>query len=59
VQRLEQAMARVMAMPETQQELDRAGLDATTMSSAEFTEAIRKELALWKTVAARANIQPE
>jgi tripartite-type tricarboxylate transporter receptor subunit TctC len=59
VQRLEQAMARVMAMPETQQELDRAGLDATTMSAAEFTEAIRKELALWKTVAARANIQPE
>ena len=59
VQRLEQAMARVMAMPETQQELDRAGLDATTMSSAEFTEAIRKELALWKTVATRANIQPE
>jgi hypothetical protein len=29
------------------------------MSSAEFTEAIRKELALWKTVAARANIQPQ
>lgn len=59
VQRLEQAMTRVMAMPETQQELDRAGLDATTMSTAEFTEAIRKELALWKTVAARANIQPQ
>jgi tripartite-type tricarboxylate transporter receptor subunit TctC len=52
-------MARVMAMPETQQELDRAGRDATPMSAAEFTEAIRKELALWKTVAARANIQPQ
>lgn len=59
VQRLEQAMARVMAMPETQQELARAGLDATSMSSAEFTEAIRKELQLWKTVAARAGIEPQ
>jgi tripartite-type tricarboxylate transporter receptor subunit TctC len=59
VQRLEQAMTRVMATTETQQELDRAGLDATTMSTTEFTEAIRKELALWKTVAARANIQPQ
>jgi tripartite-type tricarboxylate transporter receptor subunit TctC len=59
VQRLEQAMTRVMATTETQQELDRAGLDATAMSTTEFTEAIRKELALWKTVAARANIQPQ
>jgi tripartite-type tricarboxylate transporter receptor subunit TctC len=59
VQRLEQAMARVMAMPETPQELGRAGLDATSMTSAEFTEAIRKELQLWKTVAARAGIAPE
>ena len=59
VQHLEQAMARVMAMPETQQELARAGLDATSMSTAEFTEAIRKEFAMWKTVAARANIQPQ
>jgi tripartite-type tricarboxylate transporter receptor subunit TctC len=59
VQRLEQAMARLMAMPETQKELALAGLDATSMSSAEFTEAIRKELALWRSVAARAGIEPQ
>ncbi len=59
VQRLEQAMARLMAMPETQRELAAAGLDATSMSSAEFTAAIQKELALWRSVAARAGIQPQ
>ncbi len=59
VQRLEQAMARLMAMPETQKELALAGLDATSMTAAEFTEAIRKELALWKSVATRARIEPQ
>jgi len=59
VQRLEQAMARVMALPEMQQEMARAGLDAISMTSAEFTQAIRKELDLWKTVAARAGIEPQ
>jgi len=59
VQRIEEAMAKVMAMPETSRELQAVGLDAVHTTSQEFAELIKKDVELWRTVAARANIKPE
>jgi tripartite-type tricarboxylate transporter receptor subunit TctC len=59
LQTIEQAMAKVVAMPETVRELQSAGLDAIRTNSQEFAQLIRKEAELWRGVAARAGIQPE
>jgi len=56
---IETAMAKVMSAPETTQELRAVGLDAVRTTSQEFAALIKKDVALWQTVAARANIKPE
>lgn len=59
VQRIEDAMGKVMAMPETGRELQAAGLDAVRTNAQEFAALIKKDVDLWRTVADRAGIKPE
>ena len=59
VQRLEQAMVKVLAMPETQKEMRNAGLDGVGSTAAEFTALVKKHSELWASVARQAGIQPQ
>src|SRR5690606_9637059 len=59
VQRLEQAMIKVMKMPATQKEMRSAGLDGAGTSSADFRALVQQHMKLWASVADQAGIEPQ
>ena len=59
VQRLEKAMAKVMALPETQKDMRAAGLDGASMTAVDFSALVKKHQDLWASVARQAGIEPQ
>ena len=57
--RLSQALRKVLAQPELQQQLARHGATATSSSPEEFSAFIAAEIRRWTRVARQAGVRPE
>lgn len=59
VDTVKSAMARVMANAEVRSQFSKLGVEPVGSSAAELSELMRKDLALWRSVADKAGIRPE
>ena len=59
ITRLQQEIAKAMEQPKVKAFLDSQGARAVRIDGAEFTDLIRRELALWKQVIERAGVKAE
>lgn len=59
VDKLEAAMSKLMASPETKQRLESLGFVVPPPGSQHYTEFLKSEIALWSRVIRTANILPE
>lgn len=59
ITRLQQEIAKAMAQPKVKAFLDSQGARAVRIDGAEFTDLIRRELAMWKQVIERAGVKAE
>ncbi|MFM7568379.1 MAG: tripartite tricarboxylate transporter substrate binding protein, partial [Betaproteobacteria bacterium] len=59
ITRLQQEIAKAMEQPKVKAFLDSQGARAVRIDGAEFTDLIRRELAMWKQVIERAGVKAE
>ncbi|MFM8556452.1 MAG: tripartite tricarboxylate transporter substrate binding protein [Betaproteobacteria bacterium] len=59
ITRLQQEIAKAMEQPKVKAFLDSQGARAVRIDGAEFTDLIRRELAMWKQVIERAGVKSE
>jgi tripartite-type tricarboxylate transporter receptor subunit TctC len=59
IARLQQEIAKAMEQPKVKAFLDSQGARAVRIDGAEFTDLIRRELAMWKQVIDRAGVKAE
>jgi len=59
IDKLNQTLAKIFAMPDTRERLAALGADPVTMSPDQFAAAVRKELVKWAKVIKESGVRPE